>query len=385
MVFRLAKRVADIPDYPFLAISAAVRQKQQTGEDVIRLDMGSPDMPPPPEIVKKLSEIAAQPNQHGYTGYRGLPNFREAVARYYKRLFDIDLNPETEVLPLLGSKEGLGNFILATINPGDVVICPNPAYPSYSVITQIAGAEPYYVPLLADNNFFPDFAAIPADIISRARALWLNYPNNPTGALATVEQYQQAFAFCKTNDIMLLSDNPYFGVIFDGGYSTSALQADPDKSCVIEFMSMSKSHNMAGWRLGAAVGNQDAIEALLRMKSNMDSGHFAAIYYAGAYALDETPQTWLDERNGIYGNRAKLLYDNLEAMGLIAESKPIGSLYIWARVPDGNDIRYAQNALENNVSLAAGSIYGDAGKGYVRMSLVQPEERIAEAIARLKC
>jgi LL-diaminopimelate aminotransferase len=381
MAFRVAKRLENLPDYPFVAIQAEIRKLVNAGNEVFRMDMGSPDMPPPDFVIEKLAESARQPDKHGYSGYRGTPEFRQAVARYYKKEFDVDLDPESEVLPLLGSKEGLMNLSLAVLSPGDVVLNPTPSYPTYEQGGIMTEAEVFHMPLTKENNFFPDLNAIPEDIAQRARILWLNYPNNPTGAMCSVDDYARAVAFCAKYDILLASDNPYFAVVFDGPFAPSALQAPNAKAHTVEFMSLSKSHNMAGWRMGAAVGNAEVLAALLTVKSNLDSGHFKPAYEAAVCALDETSQEWTDERNAIYANRAKMLVNALPELGLELEFMPKGSLYIWATVPDGDDVAYAHNVLhEAGVAIVAGSTYGDIGRGYVRITLNVPEARLARAL-----
>ena len=385
MSFRAAKRLDNLPNYPFVALQAKIRELQTAGKEVFRMDMGSPDLPPPDFVIEKLVESARQPDKHGYSGYRGTPEFRQAVARYYKNTFDVDLNPETEVLPLLGSKEGLMNLSIAVLSPGDVVLNPTPAYPTYEMGGRLTEAEVYNMPLTRENNFFPDLDAIPADVAARARILWLNYPNNPTGAMCTVEDYARAVEFCAEHDILLASDNPYFAVVFSGPIAPSALQAPNAKAHTVEFMSLSKSHNMAGWRLGAAVGNADVLAALLQVKSNVDSGSFKPAYEAAVCALDETPQEWMDERNAVYAKRARMIVDAFPELGLELEFMPNGSLYIWGTVPDGDDVGYAEGALHDaGVAIVAGSTYGDIGKGYVRITLNVPEDKLARALESWK-
>jgi LL-diaminopimelate aminotransferase len=385
MAFKVADRIQHLPPYPFVAIQAEVRRLQQAGKKVYNMNMGSPDLPAPDWVIKKLAESAALPNKHGYSGYQGTPQFRQAVARYYQKEFNVELDPETEVLPVLGSKEGLANITLALASKGDVILAPNPGYPTYEAAAILAEAEAYIMPLKEENAFLPDLKAIPAEVAQRARMMWVNYPNNPTGALATVEDYARMIAFCREYDILFMSDNPYFAVIFDGTPGTSALQVPGAKEMTVEFMSLSKSHNMAGWRLGAAVGNADAINALLTVKSNVDSGHFTPVYEAGVVALDETPQEWINERNQVYWRRACLLMDALPEIGLKINTPPRGGIYLWAQVLDGDDVGYCKSALSDAlVSMVPGSIYGEVGKGYVRISLMVAETELLNAIASLK-
>jgi len=385
MALKVANRIANLPNYPFVAIDAEIRKLQAQGKNILKLTMGSPDLPAPPWVIEKLAQSANLPNKHGYSSYTGTPEFRQAVARYYQRTFGVELDADKEILPLIGSKEGLANITLALAGPGDVVLAPSPAYPTYEQAAILAEAETYIMPLEAKNRFLPDLDAIPADVVKRAKLMWVDYPNNPTGALATVDDYAKMVDFCKKNDIMLMSDNPYFAIVFGDTTPTSALQVPGAKETTVEFMSLSKSHNMAGWRIGAAVGNAEAIAALLVVKSNVDSGHFLPIYEAGVVALDETPDSWIKERNAVYSSRAQVLIDALDDIGLALDVPPQGSIYLWPRVKDGDDQEYARRALhEAGVAVVPGFTYGEAGRGYIRISLVLPEEKMSEAVDRLK-
>jgi len=378
-----AERIRTLPPYPFAVLNQRVRALQQAGKDIIRLDIGSPDMPPPEAVTETLYASAQRPDRHGYAGYKGTAGFREAIAAYYQRRFGVTLDPETEVLPLLGSKEGIVNLALAYISPGDVVLTPAISYPAYAAGAHLAGGEAIFLPVSEKDGYLPDFTAIrPADA-ARAKLLWVNYPNNPTGSVADLDFYTQAVEFCRRNNLILASDNPYVDVTFDGYVAPSALQADGAKDCAVEFMSFSKTYNMAGWRLGAAVGNAEAIRNLLVVKSNVDSGHFHAVYDAGIVAL-QTPQAWIDERNGIYQRRRDRILAVLPEIGLKAY-KPAGSLYVWARVEDGDGGAYAEAALEAaSVVIAPGLIYGEAGRQYLRFSVGVPDDHLDEALERLK-
>ncbi|MEM6530269.1 MAG: aminotransferase class I/II-fold pyridoxal phosphate-dependent enzyme, partial [Chloroflexota bacterium] len=297
---QVAGRIKSLPTYVFVAISQRVQNLIASGHDVIRLDIGNPDMPPPPNVIDRLQHVAQDDNNHGYSGYRGIPEFREAVADYYHRCHGVMLDPSHEVLPLLGSKEGIVNFILAHSDEHNPTLLPDISYPAYGMGIQLAGGSTIPVALDADNGYLIDFEQIaPADA-HRANVLWINYPNNPTGAVATLEFYEQAVTFCREHDILLGSDNPYLEIIYDGSAPLSVLSASNAKDCAVEFISFSKTYNMAGWRLGAAVGNAEAIANLLRVKSNVDSGHFKPIYEAGASALVDTPLEWVAARNDIY-------------------------------------------------------------------------------------
>lgn len=379
-----ANRLNRLPPYVFAVIGDRIRQMQNEGIDVIRLDIGSPDMPPPGFVVEALAQSARNPGNHGYSGYRGIPVYRQAVSRYYQRRFDVTLDPDTQVLPLIGSKEGIVNFALAYLDEGDVVLVPDIGYPSYSMGARLAGAEIYWLPLREENNFLPVFDDIPADIASRAKILWVNYPNNPTGATADLDFYQRAVAFCQEHDVILASDNPYADVTFDGYRAESALRVSGALPHVVEFFSLSKGHNMAGWRMGAAVGSEDALKTLLTVKSNIDSGHFKAMYEAAQVALDETSFQWMQERNAIYQNRRDKILEILPRIGLSAE-KAKGSLYVWAKVLHIDAKTYAEKALaEAHVSIAPGEAYGPGGEGYVRISIGISNERLEEALTRLQ-
>lgn len=377
-------RMRSLPPYIFSVIGDRIKQMQSEGIDIIRLDIGSPDMPPPKNVVDKLQESAYDPSKHGYSGYRGIPMFRQAMAKYYKKRFSVDLHPDDQVLPLLGSKEGIINLMLAYVDRGDSVLVPDIGYPSYAMGTRLAGGEVEWMSLREDNGYLPDFSTISPEVASSAKLMWLNYPNNPTGAVADQNFYQQALNFCVKHDILLVSDNPYADVTYNGYTAGSALQAEGATEHAIEFFSLSKSHNMAGWRLGAAVGSASAIENLLHVKSNVDSGHFKPIYEAGAIALSETPQSWIDERNQIYQKRRDLILSALPQLGLEAQ-KPSASLYIWAKPTEVNVNQYVESALSDaHVSLAPGQAYGPGGQDFIRISVGVPDDRLEIALDKLR-
>lgn len=379
-----AHRLKNLPPYAFAVQGQRIQEMLAEGIDVINLDIGSPDMPPPPAVVESLTESARYPGHHGYTGYKGIPTFRQAVARYYQRRFGVELDPEREVLSLIGSKEGIVNLALAHLDKDDVALVPDIGYPSYSMGARLAGGEVYWLPVSARNNYLPDVRAIPADVVARARLLWVNYPNNPTGATVEVDDYIHFVAFCREHDILLASDNPYVDVTYDGYKAPSVLQVVGAMDCAVELMSFSKTYNMGGWRLGAAVGNASALQNLLQVKSNVDSGHFRAVYDAGIAAIDQTPQEWLESRNRVYQQRRDRILEVLPQVGLKAE-KPRGSLYIWAKVEDGNAKQYAEDALNDaHVALAPGVIYGPGGSQYVRLSLAVADDHLDTALNRLQ-
>lgn len=377
-------RLQNLPPYVFAVIGQQLRDMKAQGIDVIRLDIGSPDLPPPDFVVDALAESARHPNHHGYTGYTGIPAFREAVARYYKRRFNVELNPDTEILPLIGSKEGIVNLSLAILDKGDTSLVPAIGYPSYEMGARIAGANICHVEMLSENGFLLNVDSIPAEVREKAKLLWVSYPNNPTGTVANLDFYAEMVAFCAENDILLASDNPYMDITFGDYQAPSVLEVDGAKDVTVEFMSLSKTYNMAGWRIGAAVGSAPALKHLLAVKSNMDSGHFRAVYDAGIAALDNTPDEWIKERNQVYVGRRDKILAALPEIGLSADS-PLATLYIWAKVHDMDATEYATRCrAEAHVSIAPGAAYGPNGDGYVRMSLGIADDRLDEALNRMK-
>lgn len=377
-------RLNNLPPYVFSVIGDRIRQMQTDGIDVFRLDIGNPDMPPPDSVIETLSLAAKNHANHGYTGYRGVASFRQAIAEYYAKRFGVELHPDQQVLPLIGTKEGIVNLCMAYIDSGDTVLVPDIGYPAYGMATILAGGQNIWVPLRAENGFKPDLSAISEEQLLKAKILWVNYPNNPTGVTIGLTDYRKLLDICLQYDILLASDNPYMDIMFDGNVAHSLLEATtPPYKNAIEFFSFSKSYNMAGWRLGAAVGDAEAIDRLLRVKSNIDSGHFKAIYEAGITAL-QTPQTWIDTRNQIYQERRDCILEALPQIGLKAE-RPEGTLYIWAKVESGNVADYIEKALiEAHVSLAPGEAYGPGGKDYVRLSVGVPNHRLEQALKQLK-
>jgi LL-diaminopimelate aminotransferase len=380
----LSARLNNLPPYGFALLGQRIADMTAKGQDVIRVDMGSPDLPPPAHVLDTLNSASRDPQKHGYSSYRGHKVFRQAVADYYQRRFGISLHEYQEVLPLIGSKEGIVNFLLAYIDQGDYCIVPDLNYPAYSMGTLMAGGQVMQMRLDPARDYHPDLDSIRTDpALSRAKLLWVNYPNNPTGAVVPLSVYEELVAFCREHRLLLCSDNPYAEVVFDGYNAPSALQADPDKTCTVEFMSLSKMYNMAGWRLGACVGNREAIEALLVVKSNIDSGHFRAVYDAGAAALNLTPQSWIDTRNAVYQSRRDQIISACQQIGL-SPIKTSGSLYVWAKVNSGDDQAYTNAALEQAlVSITPGQMYGAAGTGYVRFSMGIEDARLQESLARL--
>ncbi len=380
-----ANRLSSLPPYPFALLNQRIRELNAQGHDVISLDIGSPDLPPPDAVIEALYQSACNPDHHGYAGYRGTSEFRAAIADYYRKRFGVEVDPNSQVLPLLGSKEGIVNLSLAYLDRGDVALVPDIGYPSYSMGVYLAGGDVHWVPL-REPDYLPDLAGVPTDVLQRARLIWVNYPNNPTGATADLSFYQRLVDFCREHDILLASDNPYEEVTYDGYRAGSALQAKGALDVAVEFMSFSKTYNMAGWRLGAAVGNADAIKNLLQVKSNVDSGHFHAVYDAGITAIETTDHAWIEARNAVYRSRRDTVLAALPEIGLKAQT-PKASLYVWGRVEDDDwdGAQYAEQSLVNaHVSFAPGMIYGPGGGQYVRISLCLKEDRLKQALERLK-
>ena len=381
---RVAKRVSTLPPYVFAKLGRRIREMKSEGKDIIRLDIGSPDLPPPGFIIDALNRSLQDPSRHGYGGYYGTPQLRLAMAAYYERRFGVHLNPDSEVAPLIGSKEGIANVALAFVDPGEPVLVPDPGYPTYGLGTILAGGEPVRMPLLEQNDYLPDLEAIPEDVAQSAKIMWLNYPNNPTGAVAPLEFFERVAAFARRHDLLICHDNPYCDVVFDGYAAPSILQVPGAKDVALEFNSLSKTYNMAGWRVGMAVGSAVAVEALARTKTNIDSGIFLPIQDAAEVALTGD-QTWLAERNGIYRERRDLILTTLKDLGIPANESR-ASLYIWARVPeDYTSAVFATRLLEDaGISVAPGSAFGPHGEGFVRVSLGMATDRIREAMERLR-
>jgi len=378
-----AKRIEQLPPYLFAEISRKIAEKRAQGADIITFAVGDPDMPTPPHIIDTLVEAARDPANHRYPESEGMPELRRAIAGWYERRFGLSFDPDKEVLALIGSKEGIAHVPLCFIDPGDVALVPDPGYPVYSVATMFAGGECHFLPLREENDFLPDFAGAPAEVARRAKMLWLNYPNNPTGAVADLAFFEEAVAFAKRYDIAVCHDGPYSEVAFDGYRPVSFLQAAGARDVGIEFHSLSKTYNMTGWRVGMAVGNARMIDALRRVKSNLDSGIPQAIQRMAIAALTG-PQECVAEHNAVYQRRRDRLVEALRSLGLRVRT-PKASLYVWARVPEGfTSASFAERLLDDlAVVVTPGSGYGQQGEGYVRLSLTVPDERLEEGLRRL--
>ena len=378
---RTARRLAELPPYLFAEISRKIARKKAKGEEVINFAIGDPDMPTPAHIIERLCVAARDPANHHYPATDGLPELRQAIAEWYRKRFDVSLEPDREVLPLIGAKEGIVHIALGFIDPGDIALVPDPAYPPYAMGTILADGKPYYLPLKARNGFLPDLAAVPDKILKQAKLLWLNYPNNPTGAVADVEFFSRAAAFARKHNLVICHDAPYTEVAFDGYQPVSFLQADGAKEVGIEFHSFSKTYNMPGWRIGMAVGNAEIIGVLKRIKSNVDSGIPQAIQHAAIASL-EGPQDCIEEQNITYQRRRDLMVEVLGKIGMEPQ-KPRASLYVWARVPEGyTSAGFTSDLLEQvGVMVAPGVGYGQNGEGYVRLSLTLPDAALVKGLS----
>ncbi len=380
---RIAKRIKNLSPYLFVGITKKIAEKKAKGEEVISFGIGDPDIPTPPHIIERLCQAAHDPSNHRYPESDSLPQLRQAVAEWYERRFGISFSPDTEVLPLIGAKEGIAHAAFCFIDPGDIALVPDPGYPVYSVGTMLAGGEPYYMPLIKKNNFLPDLDSIPTHVLKRANLLWLNYPNNPTGAVADLNFFNKAVKFAQQNGLAICHDGPYTEVAYDGYQPVSFMQADGAREIGIEFHSLSKSYNMTGWRIGMVVGNPIMIDALKTAKSNLDSGIPQAIQYAAIEALTG-PQDCIQEHNITYQRRRDLIVNVLNNIGLEAES-PKASLYIWAKIPEGYTSASFSNSLleEIGVVVTPGAGYGKNGEGYVRLSLTIPDKELEKGLAKL--
>ena len=380
---RLSRRVENLPPYLFVEISRKIAERKARGEDVVSFGIGDPDIPTPPHIIERLCKEAHEPANQRYPESEGLPELRQAIAKWYEKRFGVSLDPEKEVAPLIGSKEGIAHIALCLLNPGDTALITDPGYPVYSIGTNLVGGRPYYLAITPMSDFLPDLDRIPENILQNTKVLWLNYPNNPTSAIADLQFFNKAVEFAKKYNICICHDGPYSEVAFDGYKPVSFLQAEGAKEVGIEFHSFSKTYNMTGWRIGMAVGNAEVINALKTMKSNLDSGIPQAIQYAAIEALNG-PQDCIKEHNDIYQRRRDLIVDTLNKMGLEAKP-PKASLYIWAKVPNGfTSVEFTNDLLDKvGVVVTPGIGYGRNGEGYVRLSLTIPDASLLKGLSRM--
>ncbi|SVB00336.1 uncharacterized protein METZ01_LOCUS153190 [marine metagenome] len=379
-----AKRLDTVPPYLFVEISRKIAAKKAEGIDVISFGIGDPDLETPSNVIAELSRTALDSPNHRYPETDGLPEFRRAVTDWYQQRFSISLDAEKEVLPLIGAKEGIGHAALCFINPGDIALIPDPGYPVYSVGTWFAGGECHWMPLKEENGWLPDLDDIPEDVANNSKVMWLNYPNNPTGAIVDKGYLADVVSFGKQYNIAVMHDACYTEVAYDGYRPISFLEIPGAMDIGLEFHSLSKSYNMTGWRVGMAVGNSDMINALMVVKSNLDSGIPNAVQHMGIEALKASDKE-IDTRNAIYQNRRDRVVASLNKIGLNVDP-PKASLYVWAKIPDGyTSAEFAELLLEErNIVVTAGNGYGPSGEGYVRLSLTISETDLEKGLSRLE-
>jgi LL-diaminopimelate aminotransferase len=385
-----AKRLDGIGEYYFSQKLREIDELNKAGKNVINLGIGSPDLPPHPEVIKTLHEEALKPNQHAYQNYKGSPVLRNAISKWYKKWYSVELNPDTEILPLIGSKEGIMHICMTYLEEGTAVLVPNPGYPTYSAALKISGATPLFYDLKKENNYFPNFDQLEKLVNEgsklydkEVKILFVNYPQMPTGQLPSKELFEKLVAFAKQHHILLVHDNPYSFILNDN--PMSLLSVEGAKDVAIELNSLSKSHNMAGWRVGMMVGAKNKIDEVLRFKSNMDSGMFLPLQLAAAKAL-ELEQDWHDEVNKVYKARREKVFQLLDLLGCEFDTNQAG-MFVWASIPanykDGYEL--SDEVLHTtSVFITPGGIFGSAGNAFIRVSLCSPEQKIEEAIIRIK-
>jgi LL-diaminopimelate aminotransferase len=379
-----SERLSKIPPYLFAELERKIAAKRAAGVDVISLGIGDPDLPTYPEVVTAMQNAVANPGTHQYPSNRGRQEFRHAVVNFYARRFGVELNPETEVMPAIGAKECIFNLNLAFLDPGDVALASDPGYPVYTAGPLIAGAEPVHMPLVPELGFAPDYDAISPETLRRAKLLYINYPNNPTGAIVPDGLFEKTVALAADHDILVIHDNAYSETTYDEYVAPSFLGTPGAKDVGVEVFSWSKGYNMTGWRCAAIVGNAEAIAAYWKLKTNIDSGLFEAVQLAGARAL--APDVAVARQNEIYTRRRDLVVDALTAAG-VKVTTPKGTIYVWAPIPEGfaSSAEYCEHVLEQAaVVISPGGAYGESGEGYFRISLTTPDDRLLEAVERIR-
>ena len=376
-----ADRLSSLPPYLFARIDAMKAEKARSGADIIDLGVGDPDLPTPPHVVEALCAAARDPANHHYPSYAGMPAFREAAATWYRRRFGVELDPATEVLALMGSKDGIAHVPEAFVNPGDVVLAPSPGYPVYRTSTLFAEGVLHDLPLAAENGFLPDLDAVPSDVARRAKLLFVNYPNNPTAAVAPPSFYDEVVAFAREHEVVVVSDNAYSEIAYDGYRAPSFLETDGAMEVGVEMHSLSKTYNMTGWRIGMAVGNPEILAGLGRVKTNVDSGVFDAVQHAGIAALSG-PQDCVADACRVYQERRDVLVTGLRSLGYDVAA-PKATFYVWLPVEDS--MAFAARLLDEAAIVATPGVgFGAHGEGYVRFALTRPVDRIREALARME-
>jgi LL-diaminopimelate aminotransferase len=381
-VTEIARRIKALPPYVFAQLDRKIKEKRAAGIDVISLGIGDPDRPTPRHVIEAVKEAAEDPGTHRYPSYTGMPEFRQAVSEWYLKRFGVDVDPDAEVLPLIGSKEGLAHLSLSFVDPGDEALVPDPGYPVYGVGAMLAGGTPVSLSLDADRGWLPDFSL--ASVSAATKVLWLNYPSNPTAGVAELPVFEEAVAFAREHDLLLAHDAAYSELTYDGYVAPSALQVPEAKDVAVEFGSVSKTHNMTGWRVGWVVGNPAAIGALAALKTNWDSGVWNAVQRAAIAALTG-PQDHVEEMRETYARRRDLVVGTLNELGW-SLAPPKGSIYVWLPTREGmSSAEFAELLVERaRVVVSPGSGYGPAGEGYARISLTVPDERLAEAMDRVR-
>ena len=381
---RFAKRLDSVPPYLFAELERKVAEKRREGVDVISLVIGDPDLPTPAAVVDALAEAARDPGTHRYPTNHGSDELREAAAGFYRARFGVELDPASEVVPALGGKEAVGHIAMALLDPGDVCLSPDPGYPPYTSGPLFAGAQVHYLPLRAEHGFLPELDSIPADVLARANLLFLDYQNNPTGAVVEPGYFERAVELARENDLVVVHDNAYSELCYDGYRAPSFLEAPGAKEVGVEIFSLSKGWNMTGWRAGLVAGNAEVVERYRQLKTNLDSGMFEAVQHAAAVALTEARE-FPREMSAVYERRRDLLADALVAIGLEVDP-PRATPYFWVPVPDGHDsASFTELVLEQaGVVVSPGPSFGPSGEGFVRLSLTVPDERLEEAAGRIE-
>lgn len=380
-MMQTANRLNTIQEYYFSKKLREVRSLMAQGKPIINMGIGSPDLTPSQKVLNAIQEAVMDSGAHQYQNYQGLPQLREAISSFYKNKFGVDTNPENEILPLMGSKEGIMHISLSFLNEGDEVLIPNPGYPTYTSVTNLVGAIPKYYDLTADNGWFPDLEKLAKQDLSKVKIMWLSYPHMPTGATATTDQFVEIVAFAKQHSILLVNDNPYSFVL--NTEPASILSIPNAKEVCLELNSLSKTFNMAGWRVGFVLGSEEHINAILKVKSNMDSGMFYGIQ-KGAIAALESSDDWFVELNKVYSARRELIFQLADALNCTYDRDAVG-LFVWAKLPEGSvqSEEFIDNVLyTKDLFITPGTIFGSNGEGYIRFSLCITEEKIKEAIAR---
>ena len=378
-----AERLRRLPPYLFKEIDRQKAEVKARGVDIIDLGVGDPDLPTPGHIIEAMKVATEDAANHQYPSYSGMNDFKYAVADWYKERFGVELNPVKEVVSLIGSKEGIAHLPLAFINPGDMALVPSPAYPVYHIATMFAGGESYFMPLVRENKFLPDLGSIPTEVAERAKLIFINYPNNPTAAVADLDFFNKVVEFANKNEMVVCHDAAYTEMAYDGYRPPSFMEAEGAKEVAIEFHSLSKTYNMTGWRIGFAVGNRAMVDGLGAIKSNIDSGVFQAVQIAGIKALRDD-QSCVQEMVEVYTRRRDLMVKGLSDAGFELES-PKATFYLWIRVPKGyTSAQLTTRLLEKGVVVTPGNGFGEPGEGYFRIALTQKQDRLEEAIERIK-